>query len=726
MTVPVAGQAISQVSAVPAQSTFQQASAIVAQFFGLAILAATLAAIAAIVYRWYVHEIVPAGLALLVGLSGVAVYLNTMTVLGDVIGGDVAPTELEVALFNIAAFLFGVGGAFAGRHAGDRFATDVLVNRSVREIDTDVSRLVQTVGRVITVQIPEEIDDAVGYDPITAQTREKLVGTEFVFPRNLTVEELRGRLVARLKSDYAVGHVDIKLTDDGSIERLALGSRAAGIGPTLPPATNAVAVRADPAFSASSGDLVQLWETDPMRRVLTAELRGIADGVVTIAINAADTPKVDPTRRYRLVTLPVEDRPEREFASLLRAADETFSAVTVKAGSPLHGMVVGALSPTIVAVTPEGGAPAVLPDAGRVLEPGDLVSAIATPDALRRLELAAEPLDPGLVQNVPEAANQPPDTASPGPTGDVQTGDKEPAPEATEEHDPEPSRETAGSEPWADTPATEPGPDSEMESGTETGTEPRERDDTEPDEGGDTDDEPDDEPVVAGKADGTSFEALKADFDSGEADWDDTSEESTEGDDADGQSAGGASSFQQLKSEFDSGEADWAKTDDEGGDGSEDDRSSPDLDDEESGLDVGEDDLSTLDFDDEDGSGLDFGTGDESDSTGFSFEDDEEDDNGNESEKDDDAGGSEREDDKDGGEDTEEDEKADDTEDSEADGDSGADDGGDDDDSDEESDGGSGGGATSFQQLKAEFESGEADWDDDISDSPGGDMRLDE
>ena len=34
--------------------------------------------------------------------------------------------------------------------------------------------------------------------------------------------------------------------------------------------------------------------------------------------------------------------------------------------------------------------------------------------------------------------------------------------------------------------------------------------------------------------------------------------------------------------------------------------------------------------------------------------------------------------------------------------------------------------ASSFRDRKAEFESGDADWTDDVSDSPGGDMRLDE
>jgi len=125
--------------------------------------------------------------------------------------------------------------------------------------------------------------------------------------------------------------------------------------------------------------------------VLTAELRGVGGDVVTLAVDAADTPKLDPERTYRLVTLPVEDRPDREFVSLLRAARETFGSVTVAADSPLAGLPVGALSPVVVAVeSPECGT-VTLPERDRTLAAGDTLFAIASPEALRRLERAADP-----------------------------------------------------------------------------------------------------------------------------------------------------------------------------------------------------------------------------------------------------------------------------------------------------------------------------------------------
>ena len=691
-----------------AQSRLEQATGILAQFVGLAVLAATLAGVAAIVYRWYTRELIPAALGLLVGLSGVAIYLNTAAVLDEIVAGSVELTEAEIALLNILGFLLGIGGAVAGRIAGDRFGTNVLLDTPTRAIEEDVSQIVKTVGRVITVELPDELDDAVGYDPIAPSTRKQLAGTKFVFPRKLTVEELHDRLVSRLKTDYAVGHVDLELAADGSIEHLALGSRAAGIGPTLPPETNAVALRADPAFAASSGDLVQVWETEPMERVLTGELRGVSEDTVTLAINSADTPKIDPTRTYRLVTLPVEDRPGREFASLLRAAQQTASAVTVEAGSPLHGMPVGALSPLIVAVTPDEESPRVLPDPDRVLEPGDLVSAITTSDAFRRLETATEPVDPDLVSGVPEPSQElsvsrsvsKPETAG---VGGTDAATPEPGERATPRPD---SSETPTG---ADAPAVSRAPDSDAQ--------------------------PSDDGVTSAKADESVFQELKEEFDSGEAGWDgprnepsdsepdeqdsdgeppvDPDETSVKGERGDssgerkdtertasgkgtdpGGAADSASSFQELKEEFESGEADWSDDTDGDSAGEDSETESDDGTAQADSLAVeADDDLDGLEFDDE---------ADDLFESDVLFEDEQ--------------GENKRSDD----------EKADQNADADSD-EAGGGAESDDPDSDSEADDDSGGGGgTSFQELKEEFESGEADWDEEISDSPGGDMRLDE
>jgi len=366
--------------------------ALTAQLLGIGVAAATAAALVALGYRWYVRERVPTGLAVLFGLSVVAVLLQTTGALGAVISGgaqEEAVLDPSDVLPNLAAFALGAVGSSVGIRVGDAVGTDLFAATGGRTVDADVSDIVQTVGRVTSVRLPEDIDDIVGYDPMSEETKASLSGKRFLFPRRLTKSELRDRLVTRLKTDYGVGHVDLELDGDGRVDYLAVGSRAAGIGPTLPPSTNAVAIRADPAQAASSGDLVQVWQTEPLERVLTGELRGVADDVVTVAVDATETSKLDPTERYKLVTLPVQERPDREFASLLRAADETMGTVTIPPESELVGTAVGELDVTVAAITRNGDAEPI-PSRDRTLSAGDVLYAIATPDALRRVEAAAE------------------------------------------------------------------------------------------------------------------------------------------------------------------------------------------------------------------------------------------------------------------------------------------------------------------------------------------------
>ncbi|RBI63728.1 hypothetical protein DMJ13_04180 [halophilic archaeon] len=363
----------------------------VARVGGLALLSAAVAAGAAALHRWYARERVPDGVAVLAGLGAVGLALNTRYALAQFVGGDTDLLGFTKALVTVVAFFVASLTAAVGARLGDRFTTDVATVTDATALDRDVSRIVSAVGRVITVRLPETIADVDGYDPTPPETKASLAGKTLTFPRGLTVAEFRDRLVARLQDDYGVGHVDVELADDGTVEYLAVGRRVAGLGPTLAPGTAAVAVRADPPFSAGPGDVVGVWREgdDGPERVATAEFRAAAGDVVTLAVDDADAAALDDATSYRLVTLPARERPEREFAAQLRAADETMAVVTLAPDSPLVGLPVGGLDVTVVAVGPPDGGIAALPSRERVLAAGDTVYALARPDLLRRVEQAA-------------------------------------------------------------------------------------------------------------------------------------------------------------------------------------------------------------------------------------------------------------------------------------------------------------------------------------------------
>ncbi|MFB6108274.1 MAG: potassium transporter TrkA [Haloplanus sp.] len=349
----------------------------------------------ALVYRWYTRLRLPVGLAALVGLSVVALYLNTVGVFTDLLSGKTGVFAPASVAFNVAALGLGAVGGSVGRLVGDRVATDVFAVAGARELDVEMSRIARSVGRITAVTLPDDADDIGdidGYDPVADDVKASLVDKTLLFPRRLTVAELQDRLVTRLRDDYGIGHVDVDLDADGTVRYLAVGSRATGVGPTLAPGAVAVAVEADPANAASPGDLVQVWRTDPApERVLTAELRAHVDDVATLAVDEEEASKLDAQATYRLVTLPADPRTDREFASLLRAADETMFVVEVAEGGDLSGTAVGDLDVTVAAVRPATGSVDTLPSRGRALAPGDQVYVVGRPEAFRRLDARSRP-----------------------------------------------------------------------------------------------------------------------------------------------------------------------------------------------------------------------------------------------------------------------------------------------------------------------------------------------
>ncbi|WP_135806734.1 TrkA C-terminal domain-containing protein [Halorussus marinus] len=369
--------------------------------FGLALLAGAVAAIVDFLYESYARQRMPAGLAVLVGLGTVGLWLNTATALQQYLGsGDPIPSP-AVAFVNVAAFCLGSVAAVAGARVGGRLAVDAAALSGASALDGEVSRLVRTVGRFTTVELPETVDDIDGYEPVAAETKAALAGKTLRFPRGLTVAQLSERLADRLRDDYGVGRVDADVDETGSVSYLALGGRVAGVGPTLPAGTVAVAVRADPSFGASPGDLVQVWRTREAgeatdagaaasgpERIATAELRAAVGDVATLAVGADNAADLDPDAEYRLATLPTEPQADREFGARLRAADETVGAVTVAAGSPLDGTPVSALDASVVAVEREGSVET-LPTGDRLLGAGDVLYVLARPDRLRTVETAA-------------------------------------------------------------------------------------------------------------------------------------------------------------------------------------------------------------------------------------------------------------------------------------------------------------------------------------------------
>jgi hypothetical protein len=378
-------------TAVPIAQVVGSALDVVGVLLGYALAAAVAAGVVSLVFRWYFKEPASKGVAALIGVAVVVAALNFSELSSVIAGTEATIFELETVLTNVAAIGVAIGASLVGQRVGDAVATNVFAFTGVKELEGEVSKVVRSVGRVTAVTLPDEIDDMDEHDTVSAEKKDEMAGKTLLFPRKLTVEELRDRLATRLKDDYSVGYVDVELDAEGEVSYLAVGSRMAGIGPTLTPGGAAVAVKADPANSASPGDVVQVWtDAETPERVLTAELRATAGDVATLAVDAADAAKLDPTKTYRLVTLPAEPQTDREFASLLRAAEETMGVVTVREGSSLVGKTLGDVTQTVAAVRPNGKTVEAIPPRSRELAAGDTLYVIARPEGVRKLEAEAQ------------------------------------------------------------------------------------------------------------------------------------------------------------------------------------------------------------------------------------------------------------------------------------------------------------------------------------------------
>ena len=425
---------------------------ILAQAVGLALLATLVAGGTAFAFRLYTDEDIPEGASLILALGAVGLALNTRNVLVQFVGNGAYGLTVTGASVDIAIIVLSAFAASGGRLLGDRFATSdrftpAALGRGIQ------SPIVRATGRRTVVTLPETIEDIDGYDPVADETKRALEGKALDFPPRLTVEALERKLVDRLKEEQDVGYVDVDTDESGSITHLGLGRRPAGLGPTLPPGSVAVAVRCDPAFSATPGDSIQLWRSpatttsadptdrvesagsggpagmegiepttpertpstgvehtstgespptpadetldgtpiEPKRpvRVFTGELRAVVGTVATIIVDENVAPAIDPTVTYRLVTLPSDARPDREFAGMLRRADETMQAIELPEASPLAGTTLRALEVTVIAVRDTAGDLETLPHRDRELDAGETVTAIGRLSELRSLVGAA-------------------------------------------------------------------------------------------------------------------------------------------------------------------------------------------------------------------------------------------------------------------------------------------------------------------------------------------------
>ena len=348
---------------------------------GTTLVAAIVGLLVTAGYRWMTTRSPPAGTPVLVGLSAVTGYLWYVAFGSGTLVGDVPLDHQFSAGYLLAAFASGgIVGSASGR-LGDRIACQVVDLTRIEERG-GAADAVRSARLAIDVELPETIEDAEGYRPIDASVRRSLSGTTVRLPHGLSVAERSDRIERHLERDYDVGYANVRMADDGTVERVLVGHRPTGLGSMLPPRTVALAIRADPAHDATLGDPVEIWSTEAQSRLATTgTIRSATGSIATVIVDADVAAALSADERYRLVTRPDDPTDGYEFASTLRSVDETVDVTTVEPDGPLDGEFAGWV-PGRVLVVDRDGELLTLPDDSETLLPGDELWLLASPDDL--------------------------------------------------------------------------------------------------------------------------------------------------------------------------------------------------------------------------------------------------------------------------------------------------------------------------------------------------------
>lgn len=356
---------------------------------GFSLLAGVTALCAAFIYRRGTTRMIPPGGGIILGVVPVAAWLNYRAFSTGTVVADMALLSRSTGYFLVGTITFGTVAAEGGRRLGDYIASDVFSIERIG-VTSEVAELVQSAGTVVVVELPETIEDIEGYPAVDRSVIERLSGRRLLFPRRLSPPELEQRLQERIEEDFHVDHVDVTLTEDGQVSRLAVGRTERGLGPSIPPTEVALAVSSDPLPEADMGDPIEIWTTDSERNELVATGTFWADSgdVTTLVVGPDDAEALGVDGEYQLSTKAGIRDDGSEFVSLLRVADETITKRTVAGGGSLEGEFVGWVPMTVLAIDRDGES-IPFPADRETLQTGDTLYALGTPDDIQTFDSAA-------------------------------------------------------------------------------------------------------------------------------------------------------------------------------------------------------------------------------------------------------------------------------------------------------------------------------------------------
>ena len=317
----------------------------------------------------YVTNVTIPGLGVVVlslaiaGANGGLMALNDPTIIGS------------GARFIVAIVVVMMLSLYAHSH-GDRLGAALpkrlnLRKLTERTLSTDVVELVGGRGQV-RVTVSGEVGDIEGYPPLSTELRTAIRDGEWTFPADVPLVELESRFADRLRSEFDLTDVTVRLDERAQAtvnaappigalsKQIPPGRRAVSIAALLPTGLTAgdeVDVVADgrtvsgiTLSAKSSGSKAEAAETTAddgtdaaaPSAVLANPTATGGDGRLTIVVSRSDAEfLVGVSTADRLVVKSRGVRREFELVSLLRRAGKRFRRLTVREGGALAGTTLG-------------------------------------------------------------------------------------------------------------------------------------------------------------------------------------------------------------------------------------------------------------------------------------------------------------------------------------------------------------------------------------------------
>jgi hypothetical protein len=231
----------------------------------------------------------------------------------------------------------------------------------------------------VRIRVVGEVADMEGYPPLSDDLRAEIRDTEWTFPRDLRISELEARLADRLKTEFDLGDVAVTVDEGGRAavvaappfsglsKRVPSGKRAVSVDALLPTGLarndEVTVITADAQVRGTvvsartdGGDAKPATEpkpaddepgsgdgdgTDQVPKPVRAPTTSGGEGRLTVAVTRTDAGPLVRADSARVVVESRGVRREYELVSLLRRAGRRFRRITVGAGGPLDGAILG-------------------------------------------------------------------------------------------------------------------------------------------------------------------------------------------------------------------------------------------------------------------------------------------------------------------------------------------------------------------------------------------------